>query len=409
MWSGLTPRAASFDYVRRKRPPRSAQDATSAPQPKYTPGAGARKVVLLLPLLLLLLFLCVGFGPPVLTDGGYPPLRLAPEHVDALIRSRTAPTVTAASALLIDLESGQALYEKAAAEPRPPASTAKLMTALVVLDQAPLDEAVVVTANAGETGDSTMGLEPGERLSVEELLYGMLIPSGNDAAVALAEHVAGTEADFVAMMNARARTMGLSATNFVNVHGLDANGQTTSAADLAIIAGAALEHPVINRIVATPSATVAGHALRNTNELLGTYDGADGVKTGTTDEAGECLVASVTRGGRRTLLVLLGSTDRFTDARKLFDHARDAYVWRDTALPDTALAWVKDGNGKAHRLRSDATSAIFVPTWQHPLLLPRVAIQPGTIVTATTPVGELRWMLGAEAVVSAPLSVWEGP
>jgi serine-type D-Ala-D-Ala carboxypeptidase (penicillin-binding protein 5/6) len=357
----------------------------------------------------LLLLLCTGFGPPILTDGGYPPLRLAPEHIDALVRSQTVPTVTATSALLVDLQSGKPLFEKEPDKPLPPASTAKLMTALVVVDQAPLDEAVLVTQHAAETEGSRMGLSPGEQLTVGELLQGLLIPSGNDAAVALAEHIAGSEADFVAMMNARARTMGLKSTNFVNVHGLDAPGQTTSAADLAVIATAALQVPFINKTVATPSANVAGHPLQNTNELLGTYEGADGVKTGTTDEAGQCLVASVTRGGRRTLLVELGSSDRFADARKLFDYAADAYQWRDPSLPENALSWVTDGNGNAYRLRSGATSDIFVPAWERPLLLPLVEIQPGAVMTGTAPVGELRWMFGSETVAQAPLSVYQGP
>jgi serine-type D-Ala-D-Ala carboxypeptidase (penicillin-binding protein 5/6) len=364
---------------------------------------------LVMPALVALVFLCTGFGPPILTDGGYPPVRLGPESVDALVRSRSVPTVTAASALMIDLESGKTLFEKASTEARPPASTAKLMTALVVLDQVPLDEAVLVTAHAAGTGGSTMNLAAGEQLSVEELLYGLLIPSGNDAAVALAEHVAGSEDDFVAMMNARAQSMGLTSTRFVNVHGLDAPGQTTSAADMALIASAALKNPLIDKIVATRSITVAGHPLQNTNELLGTYDGAEGVKTGTTDEAGQCLVASVTRGGRRTLLVELGSQDRFADARKLLDYARDAYAWRDPALPDTAMAWLTDGEGKEHRLRSGETSDIVVPAWQRPLLLPLVVIQPGAVITGTAPVGELRWMFGAEPVAKTPLSVWQGP
>ncbi len=117
----------------------------------------------------------------------------------------------------------------------------------------------------------------------------------------------------------------------------------------------------------------------------------------------------MTRDGRRTLLVELGSTQRFVDAAKLFDYARDAYVWRELGLPETALAWVMDGNGKAHRLRSDETSAIFVPAWQRPLLTPLVAIQPGAVVTGTAPVGEMRWMFGTEAVSRTPLSVWQGP
>lgn len=356
-----------------------------------------------------LVLLCTGFGPPILTDGGYPPVRLAPEQVDAIVRARTAPTVTATSALAVDFETGDRLLEKDADRPLAPASTAKLMTALVVVEQTPLDEAAVVTPHAAATEGSRMGLTAGERLTVGELLKGLLIPSGNDAAVALAEHVAGSEADFVTMMNARAQALGLKNTHFVNVHGLDAPGQTTSAADLAVIAKTVLQSPAVAAIVQTRSENVAGHPLQNTNELLGTYPGADGVKTGTTDEAGECLVASVSRDGRRTLLVELGSTERFVDATKLLDYVRDAYAWKSTRLPDNALSWMIDGNGGAHRLRSDATSDIVVPAWQRPLLTPLVAIQPGAVVTGTAPIGELRWMFGSEAIARTPLSAWSSP
>lgn len=372
--------------------------------------AAARRLRALLGILaLLLLLLCVGFGPPVITDGAYPPVRLAPEHVDALIASRTAPTVTAASALVVDLPSGKALFEKSADEPRPPASTAKLMTALVAIDQAPLTDVVPVTERAAATEGSRMGLIAGERLTILDLLHGLLIPSGNDAAVALADYIAGSEEDFVGMMNAKAQELGLTGTRFVNSHGLDAPGQVTTARDLAVLAQAALANKTIAEIVTLKSADVAGHSLMNTNELLGAYEGADGVKTGTTDEAGECLVAAVTKGGRRTLLVELGSTDRYSDARKLFDYSAAAYAWQAGELPAGSLSWATDGNGSTYRLRSEATSDIFVPAWQRPLLLPVVSIQPGAVLTGTAPIGELRWMFGGESLASVPLSVWQGP
>ena len=143
------------------------------------------------------------------------------------------------------------------------------------------------------------------------------------------------------------------------------------------MARSALENEAIAEIVTLRSATVAGRQLQNTNELLGAYEGADGVKTGTTDEAGECLVASVTRDGHRTLLVELGSRERYVDARKLFDFAAAAFSWRDLGLPDTALAWATGSDGRAYRLRSEATSDIFVPAWQQPLLLPVLEIDAG--------------------------------
>jgi len=355
------------------------------------------------------LTMCVGFGPPVITDGDRPALRLSPQDVDALIRVRDIPSITAPSALVVDLKSGLVLYEKDANEERPPASTAKLMTALVVVDQVPLDDVVVVSPTAAATAGSRMGLNEGDRLSVLELLYGLLLPSGNDAAVALAQHVAGTQADFVELMNARASAMGLTSTRFTNVHGLDAAGQVTSATDLAALARAALQDPNIAEIVAARSITIGGRQLQNTNELLGVYDGANGVKTGTTDEAGECLIASVTRGGRTTVLVELGSTDRFGDARKLLDYSAEAFAWHRTSLPASGLAWVIGHDDHYYRLRSESTSDIFVPIWQQSLLLPVVRLEAGAVMTGTAPIGELRWVLGSELVATVPLSVIQGP
>ncbi len=353
--------------------------------------------------------MCAGFGPPVITDGDRPALRLAPEDVNALVRARDVPEVTAISVLMVDSQTGLALYEKAAAEARPPASTAKLMTALVVIDQVPLDDVVVVSPAAASTPGSRMGLNAGDRLTVRELLYGLLLPSGNDAAVALAQHVAGTQADFVELMNARASAMGLSSTRFANAHGLDAAGQVTNAVDLIALTRAALQDPNIAEIVAVRSVTIGGRQLQNTNELLGTYDGANGVKTGTTDEAGECLVAAVTRDGRTTLLVELGSTDRFGDALKLLDYAAGAFAWHDADLPASALAWVAGHDDRYHRLRSEPTSDIFVPAWQQSLLLPVVRLDAGAVMTSTAPIGELRWVLGSELVAAVPLSVLQGP
>ena len=144
-----------------------------------------------------------GFGPPVITDGGYPPLRLGPDEIARLTAAKHPPELTATSALLVDQDSGQTLFSLHPDEPLPPASTAKMMTALIVLQQADLDDVVTVSEVAAATSGSRMGLSVGQTLTVRELLYGLLLPSGNDAAVALAEYVAGSEADFVELMNRR--------------------------------------------------------------------------------------------------------------------------------------------------------------------------------------------------------------
>lgn len=357
----------------------------------------------------MVLLVCTGFGPPILTDGSYPPLRLGPDEVAALVRLGQPPALTAVSAVAVDLDSGQTLYVHEPAASRPPASTVKVMTALVVLQHADIDDAVVVSAKAAATGGSRMGLTAGESLTVLDLLYGLLLPSGNDAAVALAEHVAGDEASFVALMNATAGTLGLSGTYFTNPHGLDDAQQVASAADLAAITKAALGYPVFAQIVATPQATIAGRPLTNTNELLGSYPDADGIKTGTTDAAGECLIASTSRDGHRLLAVVLGSQDRYADVRALLDYAAAGWWWRGAALPDNALAWEAGPEARLYRLRSSETFDIFLPAWQWPLVQPVRWIDASVPLTGTLPVGSLTWLLGNDVIATVPLVAVQGP
>jgi D-alanyl-D-alanine carboxypeptidase (penicillin-binding protein 5/6) len=350
-----------------------------------------------------------GFGPPVMTDGGYPPLRLGPDELVRLTALRRPPELTAQSVVLVDLDSGQTLFALRPDDPLPPASTAKLMTALVVLQRADLDDVVTISPAAANTSGSRMGLTVGQALTVRELLYGLLLPSGNDAAVALAEHVAGSETDFVDLMNEQAAVLGLQATHFTGPHGMDAAGQTSSASDLMAVTKAALQYPFFEQVIATRSAEVGGMALTNTNELLGRYPGVDGVKTGTSDAGGECLVASATRQGHRLLAIVLGSRDRYTDAMALFDFAKNGWGWSATALPDNGLAWETGTDGQSYRLRTTAASDIFLPAWQRSLLQPIRRLDTGVPLTSTLPVGELQWILGGETLASAPLTVWHAP
>jgi D-alanyl-D-alanine carboxypeptidase (penicillin-binding protein 5/6) len=268
---------------------------------------------------------------------------------------------------------------------------------------------VTISANAAETAGSRMGLTWGETLTVRELLYGLLLPSGNDAAVALAEHVAGSEMAFVALMNETAASMGLAQTHFANAHGLDDPEERTSAADLAKITQAALAYPVFAEIVAQDTVFVAGRSLENTNLLLGLYRGADGVKTGTTVAAGECLVASLTRDGHRLLVVVLGSSDRYADATALLDFAAANWQWRSVAVPGDALAWEMDQTGQAYRLRVAQSSALFLPAWQWQVIQSVRMLDPSVPLTATLPVGTLTLTLGNQVLSAVRLTVWDGP
>lgn len=254
------------------------------------------------------------------------------------------PVVTAAGWAVVDAATGDLLLGQHVDEKRHQASVTKIMTALVVLERATaepatLDEWVRVSTRAGTETGSTAQLRPGDRVTVRDLLHGLLLPSGNDAAVALAEHVGAASAGdgdpldrFVTAMNARAASLGLRHTTYGNPHGLTAEGCGSTPREVAAVAREAMRHPLFREIVATRRRAIRlenldGYARdvvwNNTNRLLG-IDGYDGIKTGTTTPAGCCLASSGERGGRRLIVVVLGSTSteaRYADTRNLFRHA----------------------------------------------------------------------------------------
>jgi D-alanyl-D-alanine carboxypeptidase (penicillin-binding protein 5/6) len=235
----------------------------------------------------------------------------------------SAPQVGAHAWLLYDPTSRQVLAERRGLVSLPPASTTKILTCLIVLETCEPTDEVTISAGAARTGGASVGLRRGQRFEVRELLYGLMLQSGNDAAVALAEHVAGSVAEFSKLMNARARELGALSSNFVNPHGLTAPGHRSTAYDLAVIAAAALRLPEFRALVASREHEIGSldpawtSLVRNTNQLLWSYAGADGVKTGTTNDAGECLVASATRDGRQLISVVLRSRHRWGDSARL--------------------------------------------------------------------------------------------
>ncbi len=252
-------------------------------------------------LLLALVFL--GAGPPATTDPfTYP---------------------AAAYVLMVD---GRIVWSRQATMPLPPASLTKVMTALVVLERGDLEAVALASpAAAAETG-IRLGLRAGERMRVADLLAATLLLSANDSCHALAEHVGGTEMRFVALMNERARSLGLGHTHFTNPCGHDQKGHRSTAENLALLAQAALRHPAFAALVATVRTTVTtaqgrSFELENKNELVGRYPGAVGVKTGFTSGAGKCLIALAERQGRQVLLVLLNAPDRWWTAVAMLDYA----------------------------------------------------------------------------------------
>lgn len=233
--------------------------------------------------------------------------------------------VTAKSAILMEAKTGRVLMEKNAQARAFPASTTKMATGILAMESGKLTDAVTVSQRAAETEGSSIWLEAGEQLTLEQLCYGLMLHSGNDAANAIAEYLGGSEGDFVAQMNALAKRAGATDTHFANANGLPDNNHYSTAHDLAKIAAYGLRNPAFKKVVATDHAIIPWggkpfqRELYNSNHLLATFDGANGVKTGYTEVAGHCLVASAQRNGLQLIAVVLDSEDMWRDSAALLE------------------------------------------------------------------------------------------
>jgi len=259
----------------------------------------------------------------------------APEVIDnypELIDSSDF-SLDAKSALAIDMDSGTILYEKNSEEPVMPASTEKVITALVAFDVFDLKQKVTVPEVSIE--GQNVGLQTGEVLTIEDLLYALLVPSANDAAEVLAALYPDGRAMFIEKMNVKASSLGLKNSVFLNPSGLDEEGQTTTARDLVKASFYAMQNPEFRKIVGTKNYRVVGengvvtHRFTNINQLLGEVDGVKGVKTGKTDGAMENLITFVERDDHRVLTAVLGSTDRFSETKKLINWIFSSFSWSE--------------------------------------------------------------------------------
>jgi D-alanyl-D-alanine carboxypeptidase len=304
--------AAPVDQAVASLPTASPPPAASLPTAEATPAA---------------VELALAIAAPPLDPAPWTPI---PE------RSASAPPAPASGALaaiVLDEASGAVLYEHDAHRELAPASLTKIATAIVALRHGGLDEEAVSDVDGfAMRGSTTMGLYSGDRLTRRDLLYGLMLPSGNDAALVLGRSVAGTDAAFVRKMNELVRELGLKHTSFENPHGLG-RANYTSAYDMAMLSRHAMQYPEFREVVGTISWNVTGtrrYAVHNINSFLFSYDGADGVKTGFTNSAGRTLVASATRGGYRLFAVLLNDQNRYTDAAALLDWAFANHTWSST-------------------------------------------------------------------------------
>lgn len=279
-----------------------------------------------------------------------------------------SPFLTAEAAVLLDWNSGRVLYVKNPYLPKPMASITKIMTAVIALETADLRDIVVTSSRAATTAGSSIWLEEGEKKTLEELLYGLMLRSGNDAAVAIAEHVAGDVESFANLMTGRARELGARNTSFRNPHGLHHENHYTTAHDFALIASHAMGLSRFREIISAEHVIISwpGHPwerhLYNQNKLLEIYPDAEGIKTGWTTPAGRCFVGAAAKDGRRLIAVVLNAPGMWEDTVKLLDHGFTNYLYQPVIYEGQYLKTVSVVNSTAQRVQ-----IISGKTFKYPL------------------------------------------
>ena len=281
----------------------------------------------------------------------------------AYVQAGSSPVVSAKSAVVIDLETGQVLYNKNMNTRGFPASLTKILTTIIALEEGDINDLVKVSRRAAYQEGSSIYLQEGEKIKLEDLLYGVMLSSGNDASVAVAEHISGSIDEFAVLMNKKAQEMGTLNSNFQNPNGLPDPDHYTTAYDLGVIMRSAMKNKVFRTIARTKNRTISwsgndwGRGLRNHNKLLWLYEDITGGKTGFTKAAGRCLAASAERNGREVIAVVLNDPDDWLDVRKLLDFGLDNFkkirvVEKGAVIYN--LNWEKSREGKLEILSGDA-------------------------------------------------------
>lgn len=324
-------------------------------------------------------FCLVGFGPPAIAGTGASATRT---YADQFNQAREAvPSIQASAAAVVDGDTGTLVWGKNPHESLPPASMTKMMTALVTLQHDNLTRIVTSDVDASKMpGDSVMGLHIGEQLSLRDLLFGMLIPSGDDAAILIAQAVGGSQANFVAMMNAEAGQLGLTDTHFVNPHGLDAPGHLSSPYDEIVIARAAMRYPLFRQIVSTQHIVIRGkwvYDLVNTNLLLGRRKGVIGIKTGTTDLALHAITVAEEIDGHTLYVTVMHTPNYVPDETALLSYFESHDTWTTLNLPDSPLY-----TAEGYSLAAPAQT-LYLPNWEAAHVTTRLNLTPDSPLRAT--------------------------
>ncbi|MDP4095104.1 MAG: D-alanyl-D-alanine carboxypeptidase family protein [Bacillota bacterium] len=321
-----------------------------------------------------------------------------------------SPVINALAAIVVDTCSGRILYQKNAFTRRAIASTTKIMTAIVALENCNLDEKVTVSKRADSVGGSSVGIRTGQIYRLGDLMYGLMLNSGNDAAIAIAEHVGGSVEDFVSMMNRKAEELGLKDTSFKSPHGLDSDGHYSTAYDLAQLTRYALKNPTFAKIVSTKSISLPGLSLYNTNDMLSIYPGADGVKTGYTGMAGRCLVTSVTRNNWKIISVVLGSPTisiRSQCSKTILDFAYDNYKPYKLLNADQEISEIPVTRGISKNVPVLAVDDINIPlTQMEAAELKKEIVLPDNLpapVSKGIEIGNIKFVADGKVIAESPL------
>ncbi|HEY3425681.1 MAG TPA: D-alanyl-D-alanine carboxypeptidase family protein [Negativicutes bacterium] len=277
------------------------------------------------------------------------------------------PPITAKAAIVMDAATGKILYAKNMDEKRYPASTTKMMTLIVALEHGNLDDIVTASPNAASTEGSSLWLSQGEQLKMKDLLYGIMLISGNDATVAVAEHISGSVEKFAKLMTEKAHAIGAVNTNFVNSSGLPDPNHFTTAHDLARIAAYGYKNPLFTQIVSAKNIVIPwpgkdhDRDLYNENRMLWLYDGANGVKTGYTDAAGRCLVSGAKRNNIQLVAVVLDSEHMWDDSIALLDFAFKQVQPMVVFNEGDILKTIRVSNGKSEIVKLVTPNNLIVP------------------------------------------------
>ena len=278
-----------------------------------------------------------------------------------LLLPQPVQAISAQKAMLLDAQTGRVLYEKEADSRSLIASTTKIMTALVICEQCNVLDRMQIPKEAVGIEGSSMYLREGEVLTLQELLYGLMLHSGNDAATALAIYCGGTVEGFAQLMNDKAHRLGLTGTHFENPHGLDSPNHYSTARDLAILAAYAMKNPIFARTVSAKNVRVGERSLQNHNKLLWRVEGADGVKTGYTKAAGRILVSSATRDGRRLICVTINDGNDWADHAALLEDGFSRYTQTQILKEGDFVGTVELMSGEADRVQLLAAEDFSYP------------------------------------------------